>query len=209
MTMAMAASGESTPCCTSTTASPQTTLLDCSSIVTSAPSSTPTQGSLARASCFRIHGSWRKGSTSDSRALKAASCSTQRQASPDLRIHARIAEDPLALVLDDVDVILSFGGKLPEGPWVSHEIMRVPELLVAHPDYLAAHGTPRTLGELSTHPILLWDAPEKPGHVLPLKKGGDFPIDPILKSSDLHVLRECAAAGLGIGRRLHRRHGRW
>jgi DNA-binding transcriptional LysR family regulator len=130
--------------------------------------------------------------------LVAMIYATQRQANPDLRIHARIAEDPLALVLDDVDVIFSFGGKLPEGPWVSHEMMRVPDLLLAHPDYLAAHGTPRTLGELSDHPILLWDAPERPGHVLPLKNGGDFPIDPVLKSSDLHVLRECAAAGLGI-----------
>lgn len=121
-----------------------------------------------------------------------------RGAQPELQLHVRVAEDPLALLLQDVDVALCFGDEPHEGPWVSREIVRVPERLVASPSYLAAHGVPGNLEELQRHVLLMWEGPERRGPFLPLRAGGEVAVTPSLVSSDLHTLREAASDDLGI-----------
>jgi DNA-binding transcriptional LysR family regulator len=115
-----------------------------------------------------------------------------------MAMHVRTVEDPLALLRHDVDMVFSFGDEPLEGSWVSQEVVRVEEHLVATPSYLAAHGTPSSVEELLRHDILMWEGPEKAGPRLPLRRGGDVAISPKLTGSDIHTLRHCAGEDLGI-----------
>ncbi len=121
-----------------------------------------------------------------------------RAAQPELRLDVRFAEDPVALLLHDIDVAVTFGDVPSEGPWVTKVITRVPERLVASPAYLAARTTPKCLEDLAEHDLLLWSGPERRGLSLPLRAGGLHPVTPMLCASDLHALRVAASDGLGL-----------
>jgi DNA-binding transcriptional LysR family regulator len=122
---------------------------------------------------------------------------TIRATHPALRLQVRFAEDPLSL-LPDVDAAFCFGDEPPEGPWVSHEILRLEMRLLASPRYLAARGTPTTLEELQAHDLLVWTGPERQGSRLPLRRGGHVAVTPTVASCDAHVLRLGASEDLGI-----------
>lgn len=121
-----------------------------------------------------------------------------RAAQPSLRLHIRFAEDPVALLLHDIDVAMTFGDAPTEGPWVTRVVVRVPQRLLASPAYLASRGTPRTLDDLTRHELLVWDGPERVASSLPLRGGGTVGVTPLVVSSDLHALRVLASDGLGI-----------
>jgi DNA-binding transcriptional LysR family regulator len=74
----------------------------------------------------------------------------------------------------------------------------MPERLMASGAYLAAQGRPTTLDELRRYPLLVWSPPDSLGLTLPLRSGGEWPVAPVLRSSDIHMLRECAELGLGL-----------
>lgn len=123
---------------------------------------------------------------------------TLRARHPALRVSTRLSEDPVAELLTGVDVALCFGAFPPEGPWVTRELLRVSQRLVASRDYLRERGAPRDVAELRDHELLWWPAPGEAGTRLPLKRGGAHPVVPALVSADIHLLRGCAAQGLGI-----------
>lgn len=118
---------------------------------------------------------------------------------PRLTIHLRHIDDPLADPIDDLDMLLHFGSVSPPGNWLAYEVLRMREWLLASTDYLARRGTPKTLEELSQHDLLAWTPPGEDGHLLPLRTGDPFEVDPMLLSPDVHLLRQCVLAGLGIG----------
>ncbi|MFO0611109.1 MAG: LysR family transcriptional regulator [Polyangiaceae bacterium] len=124
--------------------------------------------------------------------------STVRATQPGLRLHVRFAEDPIALLLHDIDVAVSFGDAPAEGPWVTRVIVRIPERFMASPAYLSARGTPTRVEDLASHDLLVWEAPERRAGTVPLRAGGAFPVTPVVVSSDLHVLRTLASDGLGL-----------
>lgn len=107
-------------------------------------------------------------------------------------------DDPLKALVHDVDVALCFGDRPPEGPWVTRELAKLEERLVATPEYLASRGTPRRLEELAGHDLLVWPAPGEREPRLALRDGGSFLASPTLVSPDIHFLRQCGSAGLGI-----------
>jgi DNA-binding transcriptional LysR family regulator len=119
-------------------------------------------------------------------------------ANPRVILDVRYAEDPVASLLDDVDVAVHFGHTHPKGPWQTHPLVTLHEHLIATRSYLAAHGTPTTLEVLRNHDLLMWAAPQRGTSQLPLLVGGSFPITPVLVSSDIHLLRQCALEGAGI-----------
>ena len=99
----------------------------------------------------------------------------------------------------EVDLICQFSDALPGGAhrtFVSH---RFPIRLLAHPDYLAANGTPTSVEELSEHQLLAWTGhrPER-SSVWPMENGESFQVSPVVSSNDTHVLRSLANAGQGI-----------
>ena len=76
--------------------------------------------------------------------------------------------------------------------------MRVREQLVASHAYLAAHGAPETAEEVAAHAILRWCPAHERAATLPLRAGGRLAVEPVLESTDIHLLRRAAGAGLGI-----------
>jgi DNA-binding transcriptional LysR family regulator len=122
-----------------------------------------------------------------------------RSAYPRLRLQSRFSNDPLNESLTDLDVVVHFGEDMPKGPWLSHVMMRVRERLIASKDYLGRRGTPQSIDDLSGHELFAWQAPGEDARVWPTLKGTTFTVEPTLIATDIHFVRHCCIAGLGIG----------
>lgn len=118
---------------------------------------------------------------------------------PRLHVEGRFSDDPLSESLANVDIALHFSETAPKGKWISHVILRVREWLVATQGYLDRRGTPTSLDDLAKHELFAWRAPGEDGKSWSLSSGGTFAVEPTLVSSDIHVVRHCCLAGLGIG----------
>lgn len=121
-----------------------------------------------------------------------------RGAFPRLAIQTRFSEDPVHGLLDDVDLLVHFGPVGPAGPWLSHEVLRLREWMVASADYLRRRGTPTCVEDLARHDLLAWTPPGEDGRLWPVIGGESFEVEPVLISPDIHVLRQSAITGLGI-----------
>lgn len=121
-----------------------------------------------------------------------------RRKYPRLCLRVGFADDPLAGLLDDVDIAVHFGSRSPAGPWVSYEILRVRESLIASSDYLRRSGVPETPDALVEHELLAWAPPDGDPTLWPTREGAAIRVEPAIISTDIHMLRQCAAAGMGI-----------
>ncbi|HEX8703691.1 MAG TPA: LysR family transcriptional regulator [Myxococcaceae bacterium] len=117
---------------------------------------------------------------------------------PLLRVHVRFSDDPLNEPLDKVDMAFHFGGNLPRGPWLSYAIIRVHEGLLATKDYLRQRGVPRSVEELRDHELFAWEAPGEDATNWPSLRGTPIPVQPALVATDIHIIRSCCLAGMGI-----------
>ena len=122
-----------------------------------------------------------------------------REACPRLSVESRCSDDPLGESLVDVDMAVHFDDVSPKGKWQSWVVFRVPERLVASQAYLSRRGTPRSIDDLARHELLSWRAPGEDARRRPARHGAPFPVEPKLVSSDIHLVRHCCIAGLGIG----------
>jgi DNA-binding transcriptional LysR family regulator len=122
-----------------------------------------------------------------------------REVFPALTFAARFGVEPRMDALLDHDMIAHFADDSPPGPWLSYVIARPKRWLIASPDYLQRHGTPRTPADLSGHDLFIWGDEGPDSARLPLLSGGSVPAQPIMTSPDIHLLRSCCIAGLGIG----------
>lgn len=121
-----------------------------------------------------------------------------RAAHPRLTVETRFSEDPVAESLAGADLAVHFSEAPPRGSWLSPVLVRLREWLIASSAYLARRGTPRTLEDLAGHEILAWQPPGEDPRAFPLCRGGTFPVEPALVSADIHFLRHCARAGVGL-----------
>lgn len=121
-----------------------------------------------------------------------------RATHPKLRLSVRTSDDPVSELLHDVDVAICFGAHPPEGPWVTREILRVHERLLASPRYLERRGAPRSVAALGEHELFVWAAPGEREPTVRLRDGSARRVSPALHGSDIHFLRQCAAAELGL-----------
>ncbi|XXX78909.1 LysR family transcriptional regulator [Sorangium sp. So ce134] len=117
---------------------------------------------------------------------------------PRLRLSYQFSNDPLSESLVDVDVAVHFGEGAPRGPWLSLVIMRIQERLCASKEYLARRGTPASIDDLARHELLSWRAPGEDASEWPTRNGGKFPVAPALIATDIHLVRHCCLAGLGV-----------
>ena len=117
---------------------------------------------------------------------------------PGLRFRIRYSEDPLAGLLEDVDVAVHFGSRSPSGSWVSYELFRLRECLLASPEYLERNHVPETVEDLNAHPLLAWDGPDTDPKAWPTRAGTILRVAPQMISPDIHMLRRAAVAGMGI-----------
>jgi DNA-binding transcriptional LysR family regulator len=122
-----------------------------------------------------------------------------RTAHPQLSVQARFSDNPLGEPLDNVDMAVHFGEDMPRGPWLSSVVMRVREGLIASQEYLRRRGVPRSPGELRGHELFSWEGPGDDARAWPTLRGTVFTVEPALISTDIHLIRSCCLAGLGIG----------
>lgn len=118
---------------------------------------------------------------------------------PRLMLQIRHCEVPGDEALADTDLVVHFGvGPLP-GSWLSYEVVRMREWLIASADYLQRRGAPMRAADLAGHELFSWCAPGEDGRVLPSRTGEPVEVDPVLVCSDVHLIRQCVLFGLGIG----------
>jgi DNA-binding transcriptional LysR family regulator len=121
---------------------------------------------------------------------------------PQVQLDLALNDQTVDLVRDGFDVGLRGGSQPPEG-MVARKICDMPSVVVATPQYLKAHGTPRHYSELAQHQLLRvkflsgrlapWLFKDK-GRVVALQAQARFLI------SDPEVILDAALLHLGIAR---------
>lgn len=99
-------------------------------------------------------------------------------------------EDPRSRVGKPFDLMFHFGDALTRPEWFSHVIARFPMQLAASPDYLATHGTPKSLEALAKHPVVRWTWPGE--------DAGTLKVRPWVRSANLSLVLEFAERGAGV-----------
>lgn len=122
-----------------------------------------------------------------------------RAAYPQLHVELRFSDDPIAEPLVGVDMAVHFSDAVPKGKWISYVVARLRERLLAGKEYLARRGTPTSHEDLAGHELFTWQVPGADARAWPLRAGGTFAVEPALVSADIHLVRHCCLAGLGIG----------
>jgi DNA-binding transcriptional LysR family regulator len=118
---------------------------------------------------------------------------------PKVRFSVTPAADPLDGPLVNADVVLHFGPGRPPSDWITLEIARPHEGLLASKEYAARRGLPETPEQLAAHPLVVWAAPGGAPRELVARTGQRVAIDPILVSPDIELVRRLTLAGAGIG----------
>jgi DNA-binding transcriptional LysR family regulator len=124
--------------------------------------------------------------------------------SPLIALHSKVvwrvhmSEDPVRDLSPDVHAVLCLQANPPEDSRLARPIFKVPQRLVATPDYLERNGLPRAVEDLASHRLLLWRSTGGKADLLPLADGSVLPVVPALTMGDIFLLRQCAIAGGGI-----------
>ena len=120
-------------------------------------------------------------------------------ANPGLTVNLVLSDEFVDLVKDGIDVSIRIA-ELTDSSLVARRLAPNHRLLCATPAYLAEHGTPKTIAELSQH-TLLATASQDPWRV----EGPDGPVtvhvEGRLRTNSNEVVREAVLAGLGIAYR--------
>ncbi len=121
-----------------------------------------------------------------------------RRLFPDTTLVVHSAVDPVSLLASDADLAVHFGSHTPAGPWTSVQVYPFKTQLVASKKYLAKHGTPQTVEDLHHHTLLSWQGVHFDARRWPLAGGGHLHINPVMITTDIGILRRCAADHQGI-----------
>lgn len=116
---------------------------------------------------------------------------------PNITLDLYFNDDPTNLVAEGFDLAV-LSRQLDDSPTIRRVLVRVPLVTAASPEYLAKHGVPKSLDDLSRHTCIIgkfgnrWQFKSDDGDSTSVLVDGPVTIH----SGD--VLREAAAAGLGI-----------
>jgi DNA-binding transcriptional LysR family regulator len=117
---------------------------------------------------------------------------------PDVRLQLHFTSQVVDLVKSGYDVALRAGTGIGPG-LVARTLMKSVVVVVASPEYLARHGSPRGRRDLRDHRCLTGFARgEVPQTHWPLVGGGEVHVEGTFSSNDLVLLCEAALAGLGM-----------
>lgn len=117
---------------------------------------------------------------------------------PGVRVHASFSDAPEPSRIADADLVLWFGAPVAGDRWVQRVVLQIRQRLLAHPSYLEARGTPRSVDDLGAHDVLAWLAPDDHGPRITTSRGATVPITPTLATKNAHVIHEAAHFGLGV-----------
>lgn len=125
---------------------------------------------------------------------------------PDLRLQVRVVNVPVDPVGAGFDIVVHVG-PLKDSRLVARPLLKASWALAAAPSYIARHGTPRRVADLTKHACLRlagdlpqdeWQLVDRSGKIETVRVTGSFEAD------DSRVLGDAAYAGLGIGLRPER-----
>lgn len=125
---------------------------------------------------------------------------------PDITVTAIVTERFVDLEAEHVDVALRVTTKLADSALVAHRLVEVDFVVVAAPEYLARHATPRTIDDLLAHRHVRLGAPRSEAPIV-LEKveravGAGEPISIRLPHSigatNVGFAKELTSAGAGI-----------
>lgn len=116
---------------------------------------------------------------------------------PSVRLQIDFSTRMVDLLREGYDVALRAAMTIPPG-LVSRTIQRHPAIAVASPEYLAKHGTPKSIKDLRKHRCLTGFARgELPQSTWRVGRG-EVHVESFFSSNDVRLLRQAAASGLGI-----------
>lgn len=100
----------------------------------------------------------------------------------------RVAERPVELLPDKVDLVICLGDQTPPVPCLDFEVARIAQRVFARKDYIEKWGQP-TLEEIEKSLLGSWLGPDEDGHDLHLTAGGTHRVRPMLLTSDEQYLK--------------------
>jgi DNA-binding transcriptional LysR family regulator len=116
---------------------------------------------------------------------------------PELKLQIELSDEYADLVAGSFDMAVRIG-TLPDSSLVARRLAPNRRVLCASPQYLAQHGTPRSLKDLDRH-RLLTAGPQVSWRL----EGPDGPVlykpRSVLETNSSEVVREAVVAGVGIG----------
>lgn len=121
---------------------------------------------------------------------------------PEVRIQLEVSDNIVSLIKEGYDLAIRHSNNLPESS-VALPLCKTKTVLVASPDYLAVHGTPKHPSELTQHACLYYprgiDLPrwrfkdnQHPNKPLSININGPF------ATNNSESIRDAALTGLGI-----------
>ena len=119
---------------------------------------------------------------------------------PDLIIDVELTDQVYNLASHEVDIAIRATTELPERS-IARKLADSEMKLVASPTYLASHGTPRVLDDLSSHRTLMYRGPNRLIHWQAKTEAGwhEVQTHPVFICNVGRELVEQALAGAGLG----------
>jgi DNA-binding transcriptional LysR family regulator len=121
---------------------------------------------------------------------------------PDLRFDMVLSEARADMLAEHIDVAIRVGN-LADSTFIAHKLATMHNYLVATPEYLARHGTPKTPEALADHACMMLDLQSTMRNRWRVtdKKGNsrDIALTPRMVSANPMVLKQCVLGHMGIG----------
>lgn len=122
---------------------------------------------------------------------------------PDIRVELVLAEPPIDFDARRIDVAVHPAVKMRDSSLIAHKLVDFELALVASPNYLAEHGTPKNVAELKRHRLL--GRSQHQSIVLSPRTGRpksttgtELTLESPISTTDNAFIREAALAGGGI-----------
>lgn len=120
---------------------------------------------------------------------------------PEVTIDVELSQRMVDLVGEGFDLALRAATHLPDSSLIARRIGGGDASLFASPKYLAEHGTPKTICDLTKHTCLVLGSPHN--HTWKLVKEGEdeatFPVEGRVYVNDPAFVRSLVASGAGVG----------
>ena len=138
----------------------------------------------------------------DAKTLVLPALTPMLQANPKLILNLIVDDRQIDLVAGAVDIAIR-AGKLEDSSLVARSLGRLPEVLVAAPEYLQRQGVPQNIQDLSEHKIIAFSSFAQPQNITLLdaaKVQTTVRLQLGAQTDNVEMVCKLALAGLGIAR---------
>lgn len=118
---------------------------------------------------------------------------------PRVELHLDLADAAADLFGGRIDLAVRITADVPASV-VAHRLAANRRLLCASPTYLAAHGTPDSIGELARHRLLA-AAGQSPWRLAHGRQRRTVDVESVVETNSSELVRELALSGVGIALR--------